>query len=262
MILIPYILSAVIIGNFILSIIILSRGIKERINEIFGLMSFSVVLWSIGILGFYFINLPDYLSSYWIILTHSAAILIAVIFFYFSLNFPSQLIKNKYLYYAYTVPFFFILYYLFFTNKIIGKVIDNTYEINFGYILYSLFIVAYFFAGYIGLFLQHKKSKDRVQKMQIRYVLVGSILASFPATITDLIFPYLGIFKYTWLGPVFTLVLILFIAMAIFRYRLFNIKVIATELLTFAIWIFVLVRMLLAKICYNLFICLQINKRK
>ncbi|MEW5907680.1 MAG: ATP-binding protein [Patescibacteria group bacterium] len=246
MVLIPYILSAVIIGNFILTIIVLSRGIKDRINEIFGLMSFSVVLWSTGILGFYFINLPDYLSSHWIIITHSSAILIAVIFFYFSLNFPSQLIKNKYLYYAYTIPFFFILYYLFFTNKIIGEVINSTYEINPGYIFYSFFIVAYFFGGYISLFLQHKKSKEWIPKIQVRYVLAGSILASFPATITDLIFPYLGIFKYTWLGPVFTLVLILSIAMAISRYRLFNIRVIATELLTFAIWIFVLVRLLLA----------------
>ncbi|MFH1900605.1 MAG: histidine kinase dimerization/phospho-acceptor domain-containing protein [Patescibacteria group bacterium] len=71
-------------------------------------------------------------------------------------------------------------------------------------------------------------------------------MSSIPATVTDLIFPYIGIFKYTWLGPLFTLVLVLSIAMAIFRYRLFNIKVIATELLTFTIWIFVLVRMLLA----------------
>ena len=246
MTLVPYILAGVIIANFMLSIMILSRGMRDRINEIFGLLSFSVVLWSVGILGFYFIELPDFLSSHWIILTHSSAILIAISFFYFSLNFPNKLTKNRLLYFLYSVPFFVMLYCLFFTQRIIGNVIGNSYEINSCYIVYGLFVALYFFGGYINLFIQHQKTNEWAQKMQVRYVLIGSILSSIPATVTDLIFPYIGIFKYTWLGPLFTLVLVLSIAMAIFRYRLFNIKVIATELLTFTIWIFVLVRMLLA----------------
>ncbi len=246
-ILIPYTLSAVIVANLILSTIILSRGLRSRTNELFGFIAAGVALWSFAILGFYFFDTSFYWKRLWIILSHSSAIFISLLFFYFSLNFPSTLIKSKFKMFLLSAPFLAVLYCLFYTDTIIGGISGKTYEINFGYIPYALLMAAYFISGYVFLFLQYKKSGNLMQKRQIGYILLGSISASLLATITDLIFPFFGIFQYTWLGPVFTLMLVLSIAIAIFKYHLFNIKVIATELLTFLIWVFVLIRVFMSK---------------
>ena len=239
-----YPLSLVIILNFILGIVILSRSIKNKINILFGLLSLGVFIWSSSILGFYFIQL-GHLNNIWILLSHFSASLIALVFLYFSLNFPVALIKNK-LYNAFILlPFIISSYFLFFSKYIIGGVVNFTYKINQGYIFYSLYIALYFLLGYISLYIQHRKLADPIDKIRVEYILVGSILSSLLATITDLILPYFNIFQYTWLGPLFTFILVISIAVAILKYHLFNIKVLTAELLTFGIWIFLLVRTLL-----------------
>ena len=107
------ILSLVIILNFIIGIIILSRGFKNKVNFLFGLISVGVSLWAAGILGFYLIKIPlDYL---WIIETHSSAAFIAVIFLLFTFNFPTLLTKKIYIRLMPLIPFSIIIYYLFFS---------------------------------------------------------------------------------------------------------------------------------------------------
>ena len=229
------ILSLVIILNFIIGIIILSRGFKNKVNFLFGLISVGVSLWAAGILGFYLIKIPlDYL---WIIETHSSAAFIAVIFLLFTFNFPTLLTKKIYIRLMPLIPFSIIIYYLFFTKDIIGNVNGVNYEIHSGYIFYSLFVMLCFFIGYFALFLQYKKSSNDEQRIQVKYVLGGAILSSILASISDLMLPYFGIFEYNWLGPIFTFFLVGTIAYAILKHHLFDIKVIATELFTFALWI-------------------------
>lgn len=234
------VLSVVIILNFIIGIVILSRGLKNKVNLLFGLISLGVALWAFGILGFYIIKIPlDYL---WIMETHFSAAFIAVIFLLFTFNFPTRLIKKTYIRISPLLPFFIILFYLFFTKSIIGGVDGITYEISSGYIFYAIFIILCFSVGYYALFLQYKRSSDDIQRLQVKYVLAGSILSSLLATISDLILPYFSIFEYNWLGPIFTFFLVAAIAYAILKHHLFNIKVIATELFAFAIWIVLLVK--------------------
>ena len=64
---------------------------------------------------------------------------------------------------------------------------------------------------------------------------------------TNLLLPFLGRFELNWVGQATIIVMIGAIFYAIIKRHLFNIKVIATELLTFAVWIAVLVELLLAE---------------
>ena len=59
--------------------------------------------------------------------------------------------------------------------------------------------------------------------------------------ITNLIFPFLNIFNYTWLGPIFTIILVVSIFIAIIRYSLFNIKVVITELFSLIVLVILIV---------------------
>lgn len=236
-------LFAVIVMNFILSVAILLRGIREMVNIIFGFFTLSLVLWSFGILGFYFIKLDN--LRLWILLTHFSGALLAIIFLYFSLHFPRRLTNNIPFLFIPIIPFLLILDYLFYTDFIIGNVYGRMYEINAGYIFYSIYFIFYFLLSYIFLFIQYKKSEDIIQKKQIIYILGGSMFSSALATIVDIIFPYFNIFQYIWLGSVFTLIGNLSIAVAILKYRFLNIKVIATEFSVFAIWFLMSLRILI-----------------
>jgi signal transduction histidine kinase len=55
-------------------------------------------------------------------------------------------------------------------------------------------------------------------------------MASILGSVTNLVLPTFDIFSFTWLGPIFTLILVTTIFIAILRYHLFNIKLIVTEL--------------------------------
>jgi len=56
---------------------------------------------------------------------------------------------------------------------------------------------------------------------------VGYILAAIWGTTFNLFLPLMGNYKFIWVGPYFTLVLIGFLTYAIFKHHLMNIKVIA-----------------------------------
>ena len=243
----PYIFSVVILINLILSLVVLLQDPKDKINIFFGSISFGVVLWSIAILGFFSSGFKFLSPEIWLTLTHTAAAFIALFFLYFSLNFPSVLIKKKYVLALPMITFLVIVYFLFSTKLIIGDTFLQAYEIKQGYIFYGEYITFLFVLGYLALFLQYRKTKDVLQKTQLKYIFLGSLLSSFFATITDLVLPYIGIFQYTWLGPVFTLILVLSIAFAIIKHHLFNIKVIIAELMTFAIWTAVIAQAVMAE---------------
>jgi len=243
-----YGLLFVIIVNLILSIFILSksRGIRNRTNALFGFISLGVVIWSLAMLGFYF--LKGYFSSrIWILLTHSSAAFIALVFLYFTLYFPSRIKISRFLNSVVFLVFGAIIFLLFFSNTIIGNAINGEYEIGRGYIFYAFYIILYFALGYLNLFVQYRKATDSTQKAQVMYILLGSVFASIPATLTDLAFPYFGIFQYTWLGPFFTLLLVVALAVAILKHHLFDIKVIASEFFTTALLLVLFSNLLASK---------------
>jgi signal transduction histidine kinase len=62
----------------------------------------------------------------------------------------------------------------------------------------------------------------------------------------NLILPYFDNYRYIFLGPLFSLAMVVSIAYSITKHRLFNVKIIATEVLIFVLWIFILLRFLIS----------------
>jgi len=237
--LIIVLLMLAVVINAILSAILFSRGLRNIFNILFGLISFGVAAWCIAISGFYSETLHSYTE--WLTWTHSSALFIALIFLYFSNVFPEKLIKGKLFYIITALPFLAVLYYLFSDHTIVGKITGLEYEIGPGYIYYQILLIAYFLVGYCLLFLQYRRNKEPIRRQQIKYILIGSITASVLGMITDLIFPFLDIFNYTWLGPIFTVILVVSIFIAILRHNLFNIKVVITELFSLIVLVVLIV---------------------
>jgi len=223
------VLYGVVIINIILSAIIFSRGLKKLYNVIFALMSLSVALWSFAIIGFYTEGLSD--SFNWVALSHSSALFSALVLLYFSITFPSKIIINKWFQIIPALLFLVMVYLIFYTKWVLGDVEGVRYVINHGYIFYQVLLIIYFIESYFALYLQYCKTTEINTRQQVRYIFIGAVCASSFAMMTNLIFPSINIFEYTWLGPIFTLSLVASIFIAILKYHLFNIKIIVTELI-------------------------------
>lgn len=84
-------------------------------------------------------------------------------------------------------------------------------------------------------------------KNQIRLILIGSTITIAFSILFGAIFPLLSNSHIAVFAPSIFIIFIGFISYAITNHHLFNIKVITIELVTFLLWIFVLIKMLTAE---------------
>jgi len=225
-------LSVVAIADVVLGLIVVSRSIRSVADIIFGCITFTLVIWSIAIIGFYS---PDYQSlANWISITHSSALLISFFFLIFSIYFPRKLFTHKIILLP-LVVLLSLLYLIFFTDSVIGGTNGLSYQLGGAYLYYAFSLTLFFLIGFVILLIQFKKSSSIVERQQIKYVLAGYLISSVLAIVPDLIFPYFNIFKYTWFGPLFALILVASLFIAIFKYRLFQVKIILTEIISISI---------------------------
>jgi len=92
------------------------------------------------------------------------------------------------------------------------------------------------------------KNAISIEKLQIRYIFIGTYLSVVGASITNLIIPYITEnWRLSRYGPYFTIFLVVFTTYAILKHHLFNLKVIATELLVGLVAIILLIDLLVSK---------------
>ncbi|KKU81080.1 MAG: Signal transduction histidine kinase [Parcubacteria group bacterium GW2011_GWA1_47_8] len=217
-----------------------------------GVFSFSiagVTFWNISILLFYLDIVKDF---NWVVPAHFFAILLAVSFYLFALKFPREIkVKtNAFFVRALPVSLFLVMSGLIvFTHLIVGQVNydSHSYLIGKYYPLYGLLLGYYLVGGTAILLRQHKDAEAFMEKQQILFVLIGAFISIVVSTITDLIFPYLNIFNYIWVGPFSTVTLVASVSFAILKYHLFNIKLILVEMSLLLLNLFLLVNVFLSQ---------------
>ncbi|KND50565.1 MAG: two-component system, NarL family, sensor histidine kinase BarA [Parcubacteria bacterium C7867-003] len=233
--------SAIIIAG--LGILIYELSKKTQSAQLFSFLAFSVSIWSFSIP----INSPLGIRfSYFL------ATLISTIFLLFALSYPEEKKINKNILIILSLIEIFFICLLFLTDFIIAKSVEFNSADYVGWNYGNLWFILDFYIGIswltgIGLILKKFLSaKTKELKTNLRYVLITVIIGIIPPIITGLLLPRLGIFNYYWLAPVSGLLWFMVIFYSITRYHLFNIKIIAVELVTFSLWIFLLVRTIMS----------------
>ncbi|HEY9583907.1 MAG TPA: ATP-binding protein [Candidatus Paceibacterota bacterium] len=113
------------------------------------------------------------------------------------------------------------------------------YYILLPYLLVSLGFSFYYLSEVYRKYINPVKSQAGV-------MLIGTFITALLAIITNIILPILGYGFISVFGPPTIIFFIGFTALAVLKHHLFNIKVLATELITFSLWIFVLIRTLIS----------------
>ncbi|MEK7567964.1 MAG: ATP-binding protein [Patescibacteria group bacterium] len=243
------ILATVFSVNFVLATLIFINRKNSGGSIYFSLAAYCTTIW---VLSMFFFRKIDSLETLIIPtkLLYISGILISTFFLRFSYSFLS---KNSYrvFFIPITVPTLLLIVSIIFSPLTINSVNHITSEeknVVFGpiYPIYGLLMFVYFLWSYLNFYKRYKV-ENRENKYRLSFIIIGTGLSVFSGLIFDIVFPYFGNFDLYWLGPMLTIIFVTFTAYAILRHKLFNVKVIAAELLTFSLWITISIRAFLSK---------------
>ncbi len=242
---------AVMLVNSIYGLFIYSRNRKDKINLSFFILTITISMWGFTMFGY-----RGFLANGQVLLMarllYFAAIGIPTAFIYFCLIFPDPNTKlSIYTKYLTMIPLLVLCTMALVPNWFIADVIIYPNKETFivfnqlSHILFGIYVVCYFSWAYTIIFKKYKKSTG-ILKIQLAYIFIGTFSSTAITLITNLALLYFGNFDFNWVGQIGVIVMMTLIFYSIMKYRLFNIKVITTELFVFSLWIFILVRTFLS----------------
>jgi signal transduction histidine kinase len=239
-----------VVMNFVLGLLIFLKRGDEKVNKLYVFNIVCIIAWSVCII-IYRLTSENLIS--WTYGLYIAPTMIASSFLFFSFHFPQEHARipfRNWMRWLIIGANAAVVALVLVPGAIIKGVIDvprgeNIIEFGPLYLIYSTYISGFFTAGLGLLIWKYFLIQDPVVRRQLIYLLSGYLIAANFAMATNLVLPYFGIFDYNWLGQVFTVLMVLPVTYAIFKHRLFDVKVIATELLTVILWLFIFVRLLL-----------------
>ena len=222
--------------NLLLGAIIYSHQKSSETNLSYSLLATGISCWSFG-LGFFKLTETISRAYIWNIVFIIAAGFIASSFLHFTLLFPSQDKRlkrsTKILLY---LPNLIVIIMAITPGVMIKRIVHHSWGkesiAGWGYWLYALYFTVFMSIGYFELYKKYKKFEKKIKKAQVKIVFLGTLVPVILGAIFNLYLVLLNNYKYVWLGPYFTFVMVVAIAYAILKHHLFNIRVIATELLT------------------------------
>jgi len=237
--------------GMIYGLIVYSGNKTNKTNIWFFLFVLSVAFWSISM--FFFrssIDVPN--AIFWARILYLSATFIPACFLGFSYIFPEdKTFLSSWKNYLIFIPFALVAVLSLLPNVLILNVnifTGKEKEIIFNkpfYVFYSAYINIYFGWNYFILIKKYFKSSG-VVKTQLAYIIIGTLVSTLIGVTTNLLLPTFGIFALNWVGQVGLIVMLTTIFYAILKHHLFDIKIIATEILTFIVWIVLLVQFILA----------------
>src|SRR3989338_6237144 len=236
--------------NALFSLILIREG-KSRVNIIFSLFVLAASAWALGIGLFRTINDINY-SLYIANFYYVAAALIPLLFLYFSLVFLNDKKRIGILYLWLGLPMIALLAGLVINRNLILLSVSSlsgvkTATINLiPYSIYGILFVLYVITSFFVLFRSLSHAQEREQKIQIRFVIYGTIIPYILGMVFNLILPWIGNYQHIWLGPIFSIMMVAAVGYAVANHHLFNLKIIATEVTVVVLWIFLLVRTLVS----------------
>ena len=241
------ILATVVFLNLCLSFFVVSQDSRSTNNRFFSFFGLIAAIWT-------FTNFMTgvYASPFWLESTYATGAFVIGIGIAWILVVTSGLFSKKKTLFIAVLALFFAIgsYYPGFIARSYDQIYaGGVFTGTPGYGLYVYTIIFILGAGFIlfNIYQTQKILPRGERRSQLMSIFYGTLILSAVSACTSFIFPSLSIFSFSGLDSIGLLFFLFFIAYSITKQHLFNIKVIATELITFVLWIFILIRGLIAE---------------
>ena len=211
---------------------------KQRTHVAYVVFIGSVISWIASILALRLFVDPEHMRLA-LAFAYASGTAIAVTFWYFVLFFTGRTLPT----YHHTIVIggaLAIIALAFGSPDFIRRVIDagngNRYIILGPQHLYFIFYFAALMAASFGrLYQRYRASTDRNERGALMMVFMGTFATAVIGSALNIILVQLGNAKYIGLGPLSTIIMVSFIALAIVRNHFMRIRVIGAELFTIAL---------------------------
>lgn len=244
-------IGIVMLINSIYGLIVYSRNRDNYINLSFFILTITISLWGVTMIGYRGFQNHDTVLLFARLLYFSA-ILIPTAFIYFVTIFPDpKVVLNSAQKYLIPIPLIVLCILSLYPNGFIKDVLLSVNKetiILFNvpvHIIFGLYVMSYFTWAYWIVLKKFFKATEPL-RAQLGYIFIGTMGSTFITLITNLGLLYFGYFELNWVGQVGILFMITLIFYSILKFKLFNIKVVATEIFVFIIWIVVLFKFFLS----------------
>ena len=197
--------------NIVMSVIVFSRGIKNKVNLYFGLLTFFNFLWASGLI---ILNLAiNYeLTQFFASFIYPVALMVVVSLFYFIIYFPYKIFNLSKVYSvvisiivaAYTI-FCLVWYKVFVPSVKLFPAVSINYEMR-SYLIYAILLVILMLSSIFILFIKLNKAQGHYRG-QLKWILIAVIFGTLAGSYFNLFFMYFHDVSYNFLGPLFTLVI-------------------------------------------------------
>ena len=96
------------------------------------------------------------------------------------------------------------------------------------------------------LIIKFKSTPKSQLRSHTLFIIFGTYSVLTVAAVTNIIAPIFSVFSLIWIGPSATIIWIAIVTFAVIKHQLFNMRIIATQLFIFVLWVFLLIRALLS----------------
>ncbi len=229
------VLWIVFLLNFGLGLLVYFRDPKKRINISFSIFTWALAGWILGVSMFFLFKEPE-LRLFWARITFFSASIIPSAFFYFSLIFPQEkrTISSSKIFLIFSPAVMFAI--ISFTKLMVHSARWDTLTMNYGvaHKFFSIYLLAGMFGGIFFLIKSYKNS-IALERIQIKYCLLGIFIMTILGITFNLIIPLVSSSRLSYLGPVSTIIMVSFIAYAILKHRLMDINIVLKKGTTYAL---------------------------
>lgn len=242
-----------ILTSIIISFVVLLNNKYSDTNKIFFAFTFSTIFW--GVINYLNsqISFPnEQLALLFLRLNLFFGLWQSFFIFHFFLIFPQNKIEKKWWMLFIIFPLVILTSILIFTPYIFSKVLSFSggHIINVAtgpfIALFGVLATGFVISGIIIMFKKYLRYIG-TERIQARLILNGSFLMFLLIIIFNFVLPiFFNNSDYVSIAAVFAIPFIILTGYSIIKYHLFNVKIIATELITFILWIFILTRTLIA----------------
>jgi len=227
------IVSAIVLLNIIFAVRVVFVDRKNPVNRSFALFTFFVALWLFTDFLCYQFRLAEYQTSI------NRINLVVVVWLMLSIAlfvtlFPRPILRIKnYIWFLVAVYSLLLSSVIIFTNMVVKNAFVESYGSNFNqgslFVLFAASASVFLIYAMIVLAIKYFRFKDE-EKRQVKYILFGIAIFLVFNVVFNLLVPVMtDSFVYGRFGSYSVIFLVGFIAYAILKTHLFNLRVILTE---------------------------------
>jgi signal transduction histidine kinase len=221
-----------------LGLLVFLKNKKSTLNKIFFLLNLAVGIWLFGTFEMLTTS-SDVQAIFWDRFIYAGVVFVPALMYHFSLIFTKISIKKSLIVLAYTLSFFFLI--ISRTDYFVKSLFKYSWGVHTQAQFFHHIFMVYFFLYLILTiinFYKHYKDKNLIgmEKTRAKYVFLAFFILITVGSTGFAPAYKIDIFPLSFFSGIFFSILLYY---AITRFTLFDIKVILTQALVFAIWILI-----------------------